>query len=547
MEEKTSLPNQELGHQTQNNKQNEFQSNNQSYDLHSLANSLSLIERKVLPFLKEGITVEEIVSQSELKDVEIKRALMWLSNREIVHTETIKENIIVLSINGSLAKQYGLPEVRILKAIKDSPKLINELESENFPKGEIMSSIGILKSLRAVEIKKTEKGMGFHISPAGKAIIENNLYPMSKFFEEKNFPLNYESLNNEEKEYLNQLKKRKDFLKIETKTIITIHPTKLGQLLIDAKIDFSDLEEQLTSEMLKTGTWKGKTFRTYDLKAPVPEISGGRRHPVREAVNLIRDVYLSMGFQEMSGPWVETAFWCMDSMWIPQDHPARDEQDTFYLGKEGDLPEVLIPKVKEVHENGGTSGSTGHGTPWNPAIARQLILRTHSTATTFRMFGEKGIKENGKYFYIANVFRNEAIDTTHLAEFLQAEGFVIGDDLKLSDLMGFIKEFYARLGIHKIRFKPTYNPYTEPSLEAHYYDEERGKWYALINSGIFRPESLYPYGIKKTVIAWGMGASRVTALLNNKNNLRELVGPTVDFEWIAKHKTPQPNLEGGKK
>ena len=125
------------------------------------------------------------------------------------------------------------------------------------------------------------------------------------------------------------------------------------------------------------------------------------------------------------------------------------------------------------------------------------------------------------------------------------QGFVIGDGLTQADLMGFIKEFYSRLGIHKIRFKPTYNPYTEPSIEAHYYDEHKKKWYALINSGIFRPESLYPYGIKKSIIAWGMGASRVASLLNNKNNLRELVGPTVDFDWIATHKTPQPDLEGG--
>lgn len=286
-----------------------------------------------------------------------------------------------------------------------------------------------------------------------------------------------------------------------------------------------------------------KTFRTYDVTSPVPEIIGGRRHPYREAVNLLRDVYLQMGFQEMSGPWVETAFWCMDSMWIPQDHPARDEQDTFFIGMDGTLPEAFVEKVKAVHENGAETGSTGHGAPWNPALARQLILRTHSTATTFRTLASPEMNTDGKYFYIANVFRNEAVDATHLAEFLQAEGFVVGDHLTLADLMGFIKEFYARLGIHKIRFKPTYNPYTEPSLEAHYYDEHKKKWYALINSGIFRPESLYPFGINKTVIAWGMGASRVASLLNHKQNLRELVGPQVDIHWIATHKSPQPDLE----
>ncbi|MCF7799180.1 phenylalanine--tRNA ligase subunit alpha, partial [Candidatus Woesearchaeota archaeon] len=246
---------------------------------------------------------------------------------------------------------------------------------------------------------------------------------------------------------------------------------------------------------------------------------------------------------EMQGPWVETAFWCMDSMWIPQDHPARDVQDTFFVGKQGDLPSSeLVTKVKAVHETGGDTGSIGYRKPWDAEKAKELLLRTHSTATTFRYLNKIGNKD-GKYFYIANDFRNEALDATHLAEFVQAEGFVIGDNLTLSDLMGFVKEFYARLGIHKIRFKPTYNPYTEPSLEAHYFDETSGKWYALINSGIFRPESLAPYGITKSVIAWGMGASRVASILNKKNNLRELVGPTVSFEWIANHITPQPNLE----
>ncbi len=523
----------------------EDDSSNEPFVVENIAKSLSLIERKILPFLKKETTVSEIMSESGLKDAEVKRALMWLSNRNVVTTETSKEDFVVLEENGLLAKEHGLPEIRILKAIKDGPKKISDIETDTFPRGEIMSSIGILKSLRAAEVNKTEDGIQFSILPAGKVLLENDLYPLKQFFDKISFPKRLSELSNEEKEFINQLKRRKSFVKVDTKTTIFVKLTENGLKLINAKFDFSDMEEQLTSEMLKTGAWKGKTFRTYDVESPVPEISGGRRHPVREAMNIIRDVYLAMGFQEMSGPWVETAFWCMDSMWIPQDHPARDEQDTFYLGQEGDLPDKeLVDKVKEVHENGGSSGSTGHGTPWNPQIARQLILRTHSTATTFRMFGQYNVKDNGKYFYIANVFRNEAVDATHLAEFLQAEGFVIGDNLSLADLMGFIKEFYGRLGIHKIRFKPTYNPYTEPSLEAHYYDEKRKKWYALINSGIFRPESLYPYGIKKTVIAWGMGASRVAALLNNKNNLRELVGPTVDFEWIAKHKTPQPDLEG---
>jgi phenylalanyl-tRNA synthetase alpha chain len=525
-----------------------------SEKLQELGNSLSLVERELLPFLSQGITLAQLIQTTNFVDAQIKRGLMWLSNRGLLTTTREEKEEFVLETNGKLAKEHGLPEIRILKSIESESKTIDQLTSETLPQAEIMACIGILKQLQAITVEKTDKGMQLTATLAGKALLKKDAYPLENFFSKQSFPIPILLESPQEKEYISLLQKRKDFL-IKQKIVsesITLLP--LGEELISAvnnkKLDFSNLEEQLTTQMLKTGQWKNKIFRTYDVESPVPKISGGRRHPLREACNLIRDVYLEMGFKEMSGPWVESAFWCMDAMWIPQDHPARDEQDTFFIGEKnnvwaGKLPDKeLVEKVKNAHENGLNTGSIGHTKLWDEEKSKQLILRTHSTATTFRMFGEQGVgKEDGKYFYISNNFRNEAIDATHLAEFLQVEGFIIGDDLSLSDLMGVIKEFYSRFGIHKIRFKPTFNPYTEPSMEAHYYDEEKKKWYALINSGIFRPEALAPFGITKTVIAWGMGGSRVAALLNHIKNLRELVGPTVDFEWTATHKTPQRNLE----
>lgn len=507
----------------------------------TIALSLSQPERKLLPYLKGDTTLSNLLEETKLSDAEIKRGLMWLENRKLISTRNEKGEVWVLGENGTLAKEHGLPEVRIAQALATGPKLVREIAQENFPQAEIMATLGLLKKNNLATLEKTEQGM--KLVPTEQ--LQSFLHSLDRYLprialQATSFPAT--EIAEEYAEVFALLGKRKDFVRKQETSETYITVLDLGRELITANIDFSNVEEQLTDAMLKDGSWKEKQFRSYDVEAPVPKIRGGRRHPYREALNRLRDVYLAMGFQEMTGPWVETAFWCMDAMWIPQDHPARDEQDTFFIGKEGTLPEAFVQQVKAVHETGADSGSKGHGSPWNPAIAKQLILRTHSTATTFRMFGD-GVKEDGKYFYIANVFRNEAVDATHLAEFLQAEGFVIGDNLTLADLMGFIKEFYGRLGIHKIRFKPTYNPYTEPSLEAHYYDEKKGKWYALINSGIFRPESLYPFGIKKTVIAWGMGASRVASLLNHKNNLRELVGPQVDLHWIAEHTTPQADLE----
>ncbi len=509
-------------------------------DLSKLANSLSLLERKLLPHLKDKIVLEDLVKSSKMQEVEVRRALLWLGNRNIINSQTKILKEVCLGENGFFANKEGLPEFRILKEIKDKALNIDKLVSKTLSKNEIMSSIGILKSKRAIEVKKDKDGLVVEINAAGKAILSIN-FPEQEIIKRK-FPLDYDKLSSDDRRIVDELKKRKDFIKVVEKKIMTIELTTLGKQLIGAKIDLSNVEEQLTTDMLKNGSWKGKTFRSYDIKSPVPEISGGRRHPVNEVHNLIRDVFLSMGFKEMEGPLVESAFWCMDSMWIPQDHPARDVQDTFFVKGEAKLPKEFVEKVKAVHENGGNTGSTGYGKPWSEKVAKQLILRTHSTAATFRKFGE-GVKEDCKYFYVATNFRNEATDATHLAEFVQVEGFVMGDNLGLPDLMGMIKEFFAGFGITKIRFKPTYNPYTEPSMEAHYYDEKKKKWYALINSGIFRPESLAPYGIKKSVIAWGMGGTRVAALLNNIDSPKDMVGAGVDFEWIAKHKTPQPRLD----
>ncbi|MDD3175867.1 MAG: phenylalanine--tRNA ligase subunit alpha [Candidatus Nanoarchaeia archaeon] len=508
-------------------------------NLQELANSLSLLERKVLPHLKDRILLEDLIDSSKLQEVEIRRALLWLGNRNIAITEIASEKIVQLFTNGELAHRFDLPEFRILKELQTSSKTPQEISSDTLPINEIMSAIGNLKSKNAIIVTKKENQLELSLTEAGKHMLSTQS-PEQKIIK-KQFPLKLLELSSDEKRIIEDLQKRKDFLKVIDKKITTINLTPLGKKLTQAKLDLTNIEEKLTSDLLKSGEWKNKIFRTYDIQSPVPEISGARRHPVTEVHNLIKNVFLSMGFKEMDGPLVESAFWCMDSMWIPQDHPARDVQDTFYVDGKATLPEQFVKSVKAVHENGGNTGSTGYGKPWDEEKAKQLILRTHSTAATFRKFGE-GINEDCKYFYIATNFRNEATDATHLAEFVQVEGFVMGDNLGLPHLMGMIKEFFEGFGITKIRFKPTYNPYTEPSMEAHYYDEKKKKWYALINSGIFRPESLAPYGIKKSVIAWGMGGTRVAALLNNIMP-KDMVGAEVNFDWISKHKTPQPRLD----
>lgn len=481
------------------------------------------LERKVLPALKKTpILIEDLCELTGLSEVEVMRACQWLGNKELAVIDKTEEEMVVLGKNGKEIVKKGLPEKRLFEELKN--KGFVPLSKIKLSKEEVNISIGLLKRYGLLAIQKNKemelKALGEFPKELDKTIFLSKL------------PSKKEKLDANE---LKELLSRKDIIEIQTKKIIKIHKTAKAD-----KIKISKVEklERLTPELLKNGKWKGKAFREYDVRINVPKISGGRKHPLTAVLDLIREVYVEMGFEEMNGPWVETAFWCMDSMWIPQDHPARDVQDTFYLPYEGKLPDTkLLKAVKSVQETGGNTTSKGYGILWDENKAKQLLMRTHSTATTFRYLYDKNIKnkDNAKYFSIGRIFRNEAIDATHLPEFHQAEGFVMAPDLTLEHLMGFIKEFYAKLGIHEIKFKVTYNPYTEPSLEALYYSKKHGKWIEMINSGLFRPESLEPYGITKSIIAWGIGIERLAMILYDLGKLKDLVGANVDIDWLKNY------------
>lgn len=504
-------------------------------DLKRIVYSLHPLARKVLPFVKFE-SILEISKQSGLSETEVMTAVNMLVEKEYAVLEKLETSYVGLDKLGHKFLKKDLPEISFLKQILHEPKIRGQLKLDD---EEFSAAIGILKRKNLIEIRKAADEMLFSVKD--KVVAEefaNNFgNPLFVFAQDVAVSL----LSDEQKEVLELFKSRKGFLKEFSKVKFEVILTDKGKKLTkEIEENYLNLEllEVVDSDLLKSGIWKGKEFRYYDVGVDVPIVEVGRRHPMVEANNILRDVFVEMGFREMSGPMVESAFWNMDVMWIPQDHPARDEQDTFYLEGEAKVPADTVKKVRKMHEEGLKRTHTLKD-EWSEDITKKRLLRTHSTATSFRTLaglGEKlvnGEDIDGKYFYVANNFRNEAIDATHLAEFFQAEGFIVADDLSLADLMGFIREYYAKLGITQIRFKPTFNPYTEPSMEAHYYDPKLKKWYALINSGIFRPETLKPFGLeKKRIIAWGMGASRVATLLSGKQSMREITGATCDFEWL---------------
>ncbi|KAL1725023.1 tRNA synthetases class II core domain (F)-domain-containing protein [Schizophyllum commune] len=328
-------------------------------------------------------------------------------------------------------------------------------------------------------------------------------------------------------------------------------------------------ETDLTADMIASGSWKTANFKKYNFEADGIPTAGGALHPLLKVREEIRDIFLEMGFSEMpTQSFVESGFWCFDALFVPQQHPARDLQDTFYLSdpKESKAPDhEYYKRVSTVHEHGGFD-SIGYRAPWQPDESRKLLLRTHTTASSARMLYKLAAKCRGeetesdasefthgaadstatgeaprddgfrpaKLFSIDRVFRNETMDATHLAEFHQVEGVVADRGLTLADLIGFMRVFFAKMGIEQVRFKPAYNPYTEPSLEIFAFHPMLQKWVEVGNSGMFRPEMLEPMGFPKDVRVhgWGLSLERPTMIRYGINNIRTLVGHKTSIEAI---------------
>ncbi len=295
----------------------------------------------------------------------------------------------------------------------------------------------------------------------------------------------------------------------------------------------------LTPDMIKSGEWqdgadglylnyRGMLYRPryYDVSLPADRIFPGKRHPYQRLIDNMREIMLEMGFVEIKGPIVQTSFWNFDALFQPQDHPAREMQDTFYLNSRGDIPDYS--RIKQMHECGGSVGSTGWGGCWSPEVAQQEVLRTHTTGVTIKYLAEHP-QPPVKAFGIDRVYRREAIDSTHTPEFEQLEGIVMDRGVTFCHLLGILKEFYGKMGFPEVRFRPGYFPYTEPSVEPEVYIDGLG-WVELGGAGVFRKEVTAPFGIDHPVLAWGLGVSRVAMLRLGLKDLRLLYQS--DIEWL---------------
>jgi len=490
-------------------------------EVKQILESLSPIERKILPFLEEKL--KKIIENSGLEETEVLRALRFLRNKGIVKLTEKKEKIIVLDINGHLYLKKALPERRLLSLLSEKKSLsISEAKkTSGLSDNEFKAALGALKKKALLNLSN------------GKLILEAKPQEIGKKSLEEQFleslPLKLEDLKDEQKLAFNNLKNRKKIIMLEEKKQISVEITELGKQIVSKNLDVlldNKMIEKLTPEMIKTSSWKGKKFRRYDILSPLSKLAGGKRHFVSQAADYARKIWTELGFQEMSGNLAQESFWVFDALFTAQDHPVRDLQDTFFLDKRKELKDKkIIQAVKQAHEQ-GMGGSKGWRYEWKEQEAEKLVLRTHTTCLSAQTLAKLKAKEKnkrGKFFAVGKCFRNETIDASHLFEFNQTEGIVVDKKANFQHLLGYLKAFLNKMGFEKIRFRPHYFPYTEPSVEADVYDEKSGKWVEILGAGIFRPEVVIPLlGEYVPVLAWGMGFDRLIMQHFNIKDIREL-------------------------
>ena len=500
-------------------------------DIDKTIKELSQNEKKVLLTLKKlkgKASPENILKNGDFnQEVEVMNASSWLQSKKLVKIEDHINTVYSLGKEGKQFVKNALPEKRALKLIsnKGGRASLNEI-STVLNKQEIPVAIGWLKKKGWASIKK-DKGTILEITSDGKKALK------IKSDEEKTLDLLNKKPNIEvEKNKIKSLLSRKNVIK--EKEIITsnIVLTENGKKVIRKGIKFKDEISQITSSIIKSGDWKNKIIRPYDINAFAPAKYGGKAHPLIDLISKIRRIFIEMGFEEIQGDFVESCFWNMDMLFIPQDHPAREMQDTLYCKNPSKIKineKNLVETIAKVHENGGVTSSTGWGYKFSKAEGERALLRTHTTVNTIRYLYNNP-KPPSKVFSIGRVFRKENIDTTHLPEFYQIEGIIHEENSNFRQLIGILKEFYYRMGFEKIRFRPGYFPYTEPSMEVEVF--WNNQWMELGGSGIFRPEVTEPIGVKNPVLAWGLGLERLAMLKFGLTDIRDLY--ISDLGWLQK-------------
>jgi len=465
-----------------------------------LSHVLHDIEKQIIKVLQSdpNLTEEQLSQKTTLSMDQIRRGVEWLRQKNLAD---VTENILfswTLGKNGSDALKNGLPERRLVRLVQDGPKTFDEIRS-SLQGPDFNAAIGYAKKNDWINIEKTDTGSKISLKGNLKVVTNPEEYAISDIWAEPDHTIR----SSHKLPVINSLMERPDFIIEHEEKTKTVSLSETGK-----NIDL----EKLDSDAI-------------DVEADVPHVHAARIHPLKDTINEIRETFVHLGFTEINGNLSQSSFWNFDALFTPQDHPARELQDTFYL-KDLNAKQLATPtQIKNV----SNAHKKGWRYYWDIQEARKMVLRTHTTCVTIKHLADKKPDE-ARIFSLGRVFRNEKLSFKHLAEFNQVEGVVVGKHITLRDLMGIQKEFYRKIGLTKVKFWPTFFPYTEPSLQSMVYNEKLGKWIELFGMGIFRPEVTKPLGITKPVLAWGGGIERIAMLKFGLDDVREFYNN--NLSWL---------------
>lgn len=293
-----------------------------------------------------------------------------------------------------------------------------------------------------------------------------------------------EDVDRVERDFLGRSGKIKDFFRKL--------PQLSGQERSAAGQELNALREELSSalQQKREGLSSPDEGTEQDPTLPGIRPAAGHAHPLMRFQERVEDIFLSMGYEVVSGPEVEWSSYNFDLLNIPKDHPSRDAWDTFYLaekGKKGD----------------------------------QLLLRTHTSPVQIRAMEKR--KPPVRLIVPGRVFRHEATDASHEAMFYQVEGLVIDRGIRATDLIGTLEAFLKTLFGENVQFRvrPHFYPFTEPSMDIDM--RWQGRWLEMGGSGMVHPAVLRNMRVDPSVysgFAFGMGLDRLMMLSHGIEDVR---------------------------
>ncbi|GHV70328.1 phenylalanine--tRNA ligase alpha subunit [Spirochaetia bacterium] len=533
-------------------------------DMQNVVKNLHPLEVKIILAYKKGdeLSIEKVEADLGLKGGNGNQALSWLTGKGIV-TEIRRESRLFYELTdlGRAWKEKGSPEERILEFVRVKPGLkLPEIAAElKLDQKDAGSAFGAL-SKQGLFAMDGNKGVVLALPPADLVNGRPKTGPVAEHFALIRGLLDRAAavdggllaaadLSNDEKKIMGTIAKKRGsadaaFREFDRETVFfgfsqgaepTADRDALAAALQSSGITGEEIGT-LTAEMLATGAWKGKAFRSYNVNVPPTRLLVGRTNPYAKFLEDVKDKLASLGFEEFDGPLVETEFWNSDALFMPQFHSARDIHDVYHIAnpeKAKNIEEPWLSNVAAAHENGGKTGSRGWNYHFDREFTRRLILRSQGTVLSAKQLPKAKIP--GKYFGIVRCFRYDQVDATHLSDFYQTEGIVLGEEVNLRTLLGFLEMFAVEVaGAKEVKYVPGYFPFTEPSVEVHIRHPVLG-WFELGGSGIFRPEVTASLGVNVPVAAWGIGIDRMALMALGIKDIRELF--TYDIENVRLRRT----------